>query len=336
MKYTDATVSNVERGEQMSVSMYQTKADRLRKSIAALRKQLAQEKDKEARKSKEFTITTRSLAKTKSTSTFKTKQNKANRLMGEIAKIQKGVAGLEGQIASKTKDLHNAEQRVSKEQAKLRAAELRHERALTQEVEKRRHLEDLRRRLSDDFPEYETSPHEEKYDVFISHASQDKEDFVEPLAELLRDMGFEVWYDDFVLTAGDSLRESIDKGIRNSEYGLIVLSPNFIFRNKGWAGRELNGLTAREVAGRRKLILPVWYNISYEEVLEFSPTLVDKYALNTEDMSLEEIADAIAEVLPGQPDPEEDQLDADEAMKILSDPTEERIPWEMLKNEMLS
>lgn len=320
----------------MSLSMYQSKADKLRANIAALRKKLAQEKDKEARKSKELMTTTRSLAKTKGASAFKTKQNKANRLMGDIAKIQKGIAGLEDQIASKTKDLHNAEQRVSKEQAKLRAAELRHERVLTQEVKKRRHLEDLRRRLLDEFPEYEASPHEEKYDVFISHASRDKEDFVEPLAELLREMGFGVWYDSFVLTAGDSLRESIDKGIRNSEYGLVVLSPNFIARSKGWAERELNGLTAREVAGRRKLILPVWYNVSYEEVLEFSPTLADKYALNTENMSLGEVADAIAEVLPGQPDPEEDRLDADEAKEVLSDPTEERIPWETLKNETMS
>jgi hypothetical protein len=238
----------------MSLSIYQGKADKLRADIATLRKKLAQEKDKEARKTKEYTTTTRSLAKTKSTSTFKMKQNKANRLMGEIAKIQKGIASLEGQIASKTKDLHNAEQRVSKEQAKSRAAELRHERALTQEANKRRHLEDLRRRLAIEFPEYEASPHEEKYDVFISHASRDKDDFVEPLAELLREMGFRVWYDSFVLTAGDSLRESIDKGIRNSEYGLVVLSPSFIARSKGWTERELNGLTAREVAGRVTLV----------------------------------------------------------------------------------
>lgn len=316
--------------------MYQGKADNLRADIAALRKRLALEKDKEARKTKELASTTRSLAKTKNASTFKTKQNKANRLLGEIAKIQKGIASLEKQIAGKTKDLHNAEQRVSKEQAKSRAAELRHERAPTQEVKKRRHLEDLRHRLSIEFPEYEASSHEEKYDVFISHASRDKDDFVEPLAELLREMGFKVWYDSFVLTAGDSLRESIDKGIRNSEYGLVVLSPSFIARSKGWTERELNGLTAREVAGRRKLILPIWYNVGYEEVLEFSPTLADKYALNTEDMSLEEIADAIAEVLPGQPDPKEDELDAEEAQRVLSDPTEERIPWETLKNETMS
>lgn len=320
----------------MSLSIYQGKADKLRADIAALRKKLAQEKDKEARKSKDLATTARSLAKTKSASTFRTKQNKVNRLMGEIAKIQKGIADLEERIASKTKDLHKTEQQITREQDRLRSAELRHERALTQEVKKRRHLEDLRRRLSIEFPAYEVSPHEDKYDIFISHAYQDKEEFIEPLVELLRGMGFRVWYDRFVLAVGDSLRESIDKGIRNSEYGLVVLSPNFIARAKGWAERELNGLTAMEVAGRKKLILPVWYNVGYEDVLEFSPTIADKYALNTEDMSLEEIADAIAEVLPGQPDPVEDRLDADEAIKILSDPTEERIPWEVLKNETMS
>lgn len=320
----------------MSISMYQGRANELRASIAALRKKLVQEKEKEARKSKEFTTTSRTLAKTKSPSTFKTKQNKANRLMEEIAKIQKNVAGLEDQIARKTKHLHNFEQRISKEQTKLRAVELRHERALTQEVKKRQHLEDLRSRLSTEFPEYGASEHQEKHDLFISHASQDKEDFVEPLANLLQEMGFKVWYDNFVITMGDSIRESIDKGIRNSEYGLAVISPRFMARTKGWAERELNGLTAREVAGRKKLILPIWHNVDYKAVLEFSPTLADKYALNTQDMSLQEIADAIAEVLPGQPNLEEDRLDADEAREILADPTEERIPWEMLKNETMS
>jgi hypothetical protein len=80
----------------MSISMYQGKVNRLTADIAALRKKLGQERDKEARKSKELTDTTRSLAKMKSSSTRKTKENKANRLLGEIAKIQKSIADLEG------------------------------------------------------------------------------------------------------------------------------------------------------------------------------------------------------------------------------------------------
>jgi hypothetical protein len=299
----------------MSVSMYQSRVNQLRTSVASLRKKLAQEKDKEARKSKDLTDTTRSLAKTKSASTVKTKQNKANRLMGELAKIEKSIADLEGKIASKAKELHNAEQKLGtaldKQDSARRADELKHEKALTQEVRKRKDLEALQNRLIAEFPDYEAPPEDVKYDIFISHAWQDKEGFVEPLAELLSNMGLKVWYDDFVLTVGDSLRQSIDRGIANAEYGLVVLSPHFFA--KGWTNRELDGLTAREVAGRRKLILPIWHNVSHEDVLEYSPMLADKIALDTGKMSLEEIAEAIAEVLPGSNYEEEDGLRGAEA-----------------------
>ena len=63
------------------------------------------------------------------------------------------------------------------------------------------------------------------YDVFISHASEDKETFVRPLAELLRNEHIEVWYDEFSLKLGDSLRQTVDLGLSRSRYGVVVLSP---------------------------------------------------------------------------------------------------------------
>jgi hypothetical protein len=70
------------------------------------------------------------------------------------------------------------------------------------------------------------------YDAFISHATEDKEDIVRPLAQLLKDYGFRIWFDEFELEIGDSLRESIDKGLVNSRYGIVILSPKFL--NKNW------------------------------------------------------------------------------------------------------
>lgn len=327
----------------MSVSTYQGKVDKLRTDIASLRKKLAQEKDKEARKSKELASVTRSAVKTSSTSTARTRTNKANNLVADIAKIQKGIADLEGKIAAKAKDLGRYEQQLSGAQAKegktRRAEELKHERTLTQEARMRHRVESLRSRLSEEFPDYEISEDEEtKYDVFISYAHQDK-NFVEPLAELLVDRGFRAWYDKFELTVGDSLREKIDRGIANSEYGLVVLSPHFFARARGWTDRELGGLTTREVAGRRKLILPIWHNVDRDDVLEYSPTLADKSALNTKEMDLEEIADALAEVLPGRASSEdrEELEDLEAASALDSDMAEiesgeaELIPWEQAK-----
>lgn len=292
------------------VSTYQNKVGKLTADIALLQKKLGQEKSKESKKNAELTRATRSLSKTKSLPIRRMNENKADRLADEIARTRKNAADLEKKIAAKTKELHTATQRLDKEQTKQekirRNQELRHERALTQEVRKRRHLEDVRRALALQFPDYEIPSEDVEYDIFISHASEDKEDFVEPLARILSGMGFRVWYDAFRLKIGDGLRESIDNGIANSKYALIVLSPHFF--EKPWTKRELAGLTAKEVAGGGKVILPIWHNVGQREVLEYSPTIADKVALNANEMSIEEIAEGLAEVLPRPRDEEEEAL----------------------------
>ena len=111
------------------------------------------------------------------------------------------------------------------------------------------------------------------HDVFICHASEDKDEFVRPLAEALRSHHLEVWYDEFTLDIGDSLREAIDRGLAASRYGIVVLSPSF-FR-KQWPKRELNGLVAREMGQDRGMILPIWHHVNRNQVLAFSPPLAD-------------------------------------------------------------
>ncbi|MEX0966712.1 MAG: toll/interleukin-1 receptor domain-containing protein [Bacteroidia bacterium] len=103
--------------------------------------------------------------------------------------------------------------------------------------------------------------------------------------------GLNVWYDEFTLRVGDSLRRSIDHGLNNSRYGIVVLSEAFF--NKEWPKRELDGLFAREVNGE-KVILPIWHKISKNEVLKFSPIIADMLALNTASFTIEEIAKEIS------------------------------------------
>jgi hypothetical protein len=132
------------------------------------------------------------------------------------------------------------------------------------------------------------------YDAFISHASEDKEKFVRPLAKKLTALGFKIWYDEFELKVGDKLRQSIDRGLTVSEYGIVVLSKAFFSKN--WPQYELNGLAAREIEGR-KVILPVWYSIDKAKVLQYSPPLADKIALIHPQLSINKIAAKLAEVL---------------------------------------
>ena len=150
-------------------------------------------------------------------------------------------------------------------------------------------------RLADrDFKESDVEPEEVGYDAFISHASEDKGDFVRPLAHALDKMGFDIWYDEFELKVGDSLRQSIDRGLVNSSYGIVILSKAFFEKN--WPQYELNGLTAREIEGK-KVILPIWYNIDKQDVLKYSSTLADKVALSNQKLTIDEIAEALADVL---------------------------------------
>lgn len=116
------------------------------------------------------------------------------------------------------------------------------------------------------------------WDIFISHASEDKDVVVRPLAERLRSLGLKVWYDEFTLLLGDSLRQSIDCGLANSRFGIVVLSPNFLAKN--WPRKELDGLFSRETEGK-KVILPVWHNIDQAELSKHSPMMADRFAVST-------------------------------------------------------
>jgi len=148
--------------------------------------------------------------------------------------------------------------------------------------------------LARDYKATDVAPKKIGYDAFISHASEDKDAIVRPLAKLLTRMGFDIWYDEFELTVGDSLRQSIDKGLVNSNYGIIILSKAFFAKN--WPQYELNGLTAKEMNGK-KVILPIWHEVDKNDVLNYSPSLADKVALSTTNMPLKEIAKQLAKVL---------------------------------------
>lgn len=116
------------------------------------------------------------------------------------------------------------------------------------------------------------------WDVFISHAREDKELVARPLARELTKRGFKVWYDEYTLKIGDKLRRSIEDGLAKSNFGIVILSPSFFA--KEWPQRELDGLVARETQGS-KVLLPVWHNISQEEVAVHSPMLSDRLAADT-------------------------------------------------------
>lgn len=164
-------------------------------------------------------------------------------------------------------------------------------------------LPELRERPLSSIPSLVRDPHppsvpdtdsERDFDVFISHASQDKESVVRPLAKALRTGGLEVWYDEFELKIGDSLRRKIDSGLARSRFGVVVLSKEFF--KKGWTNYELDGLVTRSVTGEQ-ILLPIWHDVTKREVIDYSPSLADKLARSTATHTVEEIAAEIISVI---------------------------------------
>ena len=142
-------------------------------------------------------------------------------------------------------------------------------------------------------------PDEGVFDVFISHTSEDKADVVRPLATALRNAGLNVWFDEFELRIGDSLRRKIDMGLASSRFGVVVLSRAFFGR--GWPEYELDGLVTRTVSGEQ-VLLPIWHNVTKREVMEYSPSLADRVARSTATHTVEETTAEIVDVIRNPPE----------------------------------
>lgn len=120
----------------------------------------------------------------------------------------------------------------------------------------------------------------EKPLAFISHDSRDKDALVRDLAMQMSALMCPVWYDEFSLQVGDSLRENIERGLRETRKCVVVLSPNFL-SNTGWGKAEFNSVFTREIIEKNNVILPVWHNVTTEEVYQYSPSLADKLGLSS-------------------------------------------------------
>lgn len=132
----------------------------------------------------------------------------------------------------------------------------------------------------------------EKPLAFISHDSRDKDSLVRSLALEMSRLMCPVWYDEFSLNVGDSLRASIERGLKETKKCVVVLSPNFL-SNEGWGKAEFDSIFTREILEKNNVILPVWHNVGVQEVYQYSPRLADKVGLSSS-LGVEELARKLA------------------------------------------
>jgi hypothetical protein len=133
-----------------------------------------------------------------------------------------------------------------------------------------------------------------EFDFFISHASEDKDTFVRMFANRLVQKGFKVWYDENILKLGDSLFEEISNGIKKSDFGIVVLSKAFL--KKEWTKKEVNGLISKEIFTSNKVVLPIWLDITTEEIFSFSPILADKVSIRVTSSEIDKAIDAVLSI----------------------------------------
>jgi len=135
--------------------------------------------------------------------------------------------------------------------------------------------------------------------AFISHDSRDKDSLVRELAHGLVKLMCPVWYDEFTLKVGDSLRQSIETGLKEAKKCVLVLSPNFL-GNKGWGRAEFDSVFTREILEQDNVILPVWHNVGAMEVYNYSPRLADKVGLSSS-LGVQELSRRLANVIKSKP-----------------------------------
>ena len=271
---------------------YSSQINRLSKEVADLQKAKAQQTKKEADLRSKISRANEALIRTKSLSTAQSRLKEVERANKDLAAVQKKRAEIASKIADKSKNLRSYEERQAKEDERERKRMVSDQNRLMREREahERRITSEIRSRASLPDVSALSAREETGYDFFIAHASEDKEDFVRALAEALRSKGARVWYDEFSLSVGDSLRRSIDRGLVESRFGVVILSEHFFKRE--WPQSELDGLFVLEKEGVSR-ILPIWHKVARDEVAGYSPMLADKVALNTSLQSLEKIVDEL-------------------------------------------
>ena len=288
----------------MSADQTQREINQLDNKIAALEKKRANIEQKEADRSRKINDIQRSITKNTSASTLSSKSRQVQGYQNEIVRFSKDKAGVTKKIADKRKSRADKAVKLQKEEIAERQKNNKAQQTIQRGYERR--IDELNAHIrnqvfttppfpSSSLPFYSENDSAE-YDVFISHAWEDKKDFVEEFVNELTELGVKPWYDKQRIKWGDSMRAKIDAGLAKSKFGIVIISPNYIADGKYWTKAELDGLFQLESING-KTILPIWHNITKKEVIAFSSIIAGRIAMTTASMTPKEIAVELVKLL---------------------------------------
>jgi len=271
-----------------SISLLEAKQKRLQHEIESLEKKYSNSLKAEADALKKINAATSAISRTKNVNTMKTKKSEIVRENQKVMKAKTEQGKYTVTISKKRSEISNTAIELSKESIKIQ------KQFQNKQEQKISSLNDSQVFAGLSISQ-QTNGLEKEYDIFISHAAEDKKDFVEELVSTLDQNNIRVWYDSTSIAWGSSIRQAIDKGLRNSKYGIVIISPNFI--NKHWTQYELDGILNKESATGQQIILPIWHNVTADEVNAFSYSLSNRLALNSAINTIEDIVDRVRKIL---------------------------------------
>jgi hypothetical protein len=280
----------------MSIKQSQQTVNTLDKEIADLEKKKASVDKKNADEQKKASNVR--ISKNASQATVKSKLREIQRHEEAARKAAQESANLQKKIADKRAKRNSAYLKLQKEEQTERKKQEQALGDIKRAYETR--ISELklsqRKTIEDSVNAVINESEDTEYDVFVSHAWEDKESFVDEFVQCLHDRDIKVWYDKSQIKWGDSMRARIDSGLRKSKFGVVVLSPDYISDGKYWTKAELDGLFQLESING-KMLLPIWHNLTKKQVMQFSPILASKLAMTTALMTADEIADELLEML---------------------------------------
>ena len=279
----------------MSIEQYQQSVNSLDKEIVDLEKKKATEDKKAADNHKKAANV--SISKNASASMIKNKMKQIESYESIARKAEEASASYSKKIADKRKRRNEVYLKLRKGQEAERKKQEQSIKNLKQTYEQR--ISELELNRVTDFENKfrkTVTEDEQEYDVFVSHAWEDKEEFVDEFVQALKNRNINVWYDKDKIKWGDTMRVRIDNGLRKSKFGVVVLSPNYIAEGKYWTKAELDGLFQLESINGKKL-LPIWHNLTKKQVMDYSPIIASKLAMTTATMTAEEIAEELSGML---------------------------------------
>lgn len=292
----------------MSLSSDRARVTAIQRAIGDLQRRQAEEAKKVADHSRRMNSAMASAAKASSPSSASSYLSTATRESKNVENAQAKQASYATDIARKNQELLRAQDVVLRGEEKERkdAIAANKKQRMSDETARQalqdtnasliRDISDLKIQISAAIEQQASSTNafvvenaegkEQPYDFFISHASADKEDFVNDFVLAAQQAGLNVWYDRQAINWGDSIRQKIDEGLRRSYFGVVVLSPNFF--DRPWTQYELDGIVQRDFSGHGRL-LPIWHRLTQDDVAKNAPSLANRLALSTSNYSTDAI-----------------------------------------------